>query len=331
MSADGTDSSAPARPDPDLVLPPPVPVGPHSTAGVAVMAHLRRHVAALLDADAGLDADLPDAVHQARVSARRLRSGLKVYGDLLRGSTPARLRDELGWYAGLLSPSRDLEVFAAQLARLAGGGEDTAPAGFDPATDFVTLAATLTPWLAARRARSHAAALEDLRSPRAASLRRDLVRNAREPLFERRAARPAGKVLSPRVLEADRRAARRFEALEAESPADAWHLARIAAKRARYAAEVGVGPLGRPAENLARLWIEVTEPLGDAQDAAVQRGLVLDRIADPAAPLSAGEAFTCGVFVASTHDRELVARERARAGWAESRGRHKDLRRALGG
>ncbi len=317
------------RPDPDLVLPPPVPVGPHSTAGVAVMAHLRRHVGALLDADRGLDDDLPDAVHQARVSARRLRSGLKVYGDLLRGSTPTRLRDELGWYAGLLSPSRDYEVFAATLDDLAVA--DEVPAGFDPATDVTALAATLSPWLMAQRTRSHAAALVDLRSARAAALRRDLARTAREPLFERRAARPAGGVLAPRVLEADRRAARWFEALDSSSHADLWHLARIAAKRARYAAEVGIGPLGRPAERLARLWIDVTEPLGHAQDAAVQRELVLARISDPAAPLTAGEAFTCGVFVASTHDRELVAQDLAREGWARSRGRHKDLRRALGG
>jgi CHAD domain-containing protein len=293
------------------------------------MAHLRRHVGALLDADRGLDDDLPDAVHQARVSARRLRSGLKVYGDLLRGSTPTRLRDELGWYAGLLSPSRDYEVFAALLDNLA--LSDEVPAGFDPATDVTALAATLTPWLVAQRTSSHTAALVDLRSARAAALRRDLARTAREPLFERRAARPAGGVLAPRVLEADRRAARRFEALDSSSHADLWHLARIAAKRARYAAEVGIGPLGRPAERLARLWIDVTEPLGDAQDAAVQRELVLARIADPAAPLTAGEAFTCGVFVASTHDRELVAQDLAREGWAQSRGPHKDLRRALGG
>lgn len=329
MTTNATGPGAERRPDPDLVLPPPVPVGPHSTAGVAVMAHLRRHVGALLDADRGLDEDLPDAVHQARVSARRLRSGLKVYGDLLRGSTPTRLRDELGWYAGLLSPSRDDEVFAAQLADLA--GDDEVPVGFDPATDFTTLAATMSPWLGVQRARSHAAALVDLRSARAAALRRDLVRTAREPLFERRAAKQAGRLLAPRVLEADRRAARRFEALDASSPTDHWHLARIAAKRARYAAEVGIGPLGRPAERLARLWIEVTEPLGHAQDAAVQRELVLARIADPAAPLSAAEAFTCGVFVASTHDRELVAQDLAREGWAQSRRSHQDLRRALGG
>jgi CHAD domain-containing protein len=308
-------------------LPPPVPVSSHSTAGVAVMAHLRRQVGALLAADTGLDDDADDAVHQARVSARRLRSGLKVYGDLLRDGAADRLRSELSWYASRLSPSRDLEVFAALLESAASGRRADV---FDESLDAEALAATVLPWIRDRRRRSHSDALVDLRSERADLLRRDLVRWATEPLFEKDAARPAGKVLAPRVLKADRRAAHRFEALTAASPPDAWHLARIAAKRARYAAEVGAPPLGRPSADLARLWTDVTEPLGDAQDAVVQRALVLDRVADPAAPLSAGEAFTCGLFVAATHDREVAARDSARDGWHASRARHRALRKALG-
>jgi len=310
-----------------LSLPPPVPVSRDSTAGVAVMAHLRRQVGALLAADAGLDAFEPDAVHQARVSARRLRSGLKVYGDLLRDSAGERLRAELSWYASRLSPSRDLEVFDALLVRAAAGD---VPVAFDESLDAEALAGTMLPWLRARRARSHEAALVELRSERADHLRRSLVRWAREPLFTRDAVKPAGAVLGPRVLRADKRAASRFESLDGSSAPDAWHLARIAAKRARYAAEVGAPALGRPSEDLARMWTEVTEPLGDAQDAVVQRALVLERIADPSAPLSAGEAFTCGVLVAATHDRQAAARSRASASWAASRATHRSLRKALG-
>jgi CHAD domain-containing protein len=261
------------------------------------------------------------------VSARRLRSGLKVYGDLLQDGAGERLRAELSWYASRLSPSRDLEVFEALLLRAAAGD---APAAFDESLDAEALAATLLPWLRTRRARSHEAALVELRSERADHLRRSLARWAREPLFTRAAVRRASTVLGPRVLRADRRAADRFESLTEASAPDSWHLARIAAKRARYAAEVGAPALGRPSEDLARLWTEVTEPLGDAQDATVQRALVLERVADPSAPLSAGEAFTCGLLVAATHDREAAARTRAVAAWAASRQRHRDLRKALG-
>ena len=302
--------------DPDLVAPPPTPVSRDSTAGVAVMAHLRRQTAALLDADSGIDTDATGAVHAARVSARRLRSGLRVYGDLLRDDVSAQLRPELAWYAGLLSPVRDLEVFAGSLAR---ASDDVH--GFGDA---------LLPWLRRRHSLSLAAALPDIRSPRADSLRRELVLVARAPSFTSEAARRAPKVLAPRVLRPDDRAARMLDQLRPGDDSAFWHSARISAKRARYAAEVGAPVLGRPCEDLARLWSTLTEPLGDAQDAVIQRALVLDRVDDPSMPLSAGEAFVCGVYVASTHDREVASHRLARSVWLEARDQHRRLRKALG-
>ena len=303
--------------DPDLVSPPPTPVGRDSTAGVAVMAHLRRQTGALLAADAGFDDDAPDAVHAARVAARRLRSGLRVYGDLRRDDVGARLRPELSWYAGALSPVRDLEVFAASLAAT-------------PEEDLHGYGETLLPWVRHRLVLARAAALDDARSPRAAALRGALVALARTPAFTAEAARKAPKVLRPRVLRADHRASRLLEQLTPDDGSDAWHSGRIAAKRARYAAEVGAPVLGRPCDEIARLWARLTEPLGDAQDAVVQRALVLDRVDDVTVPLSAGEAFVCGVYVASTHDREVACHRRAREAWSASRGEHKILRKAMG-
>jgi CHAD domain-containing protein len=302
--------------DPDLVSPPPTPVSRDSTAGVAVMAHLRRQTGALLAADAGLDTDAPGAVHAARVAARRLRSGLRVYGDLLRDDVAAQLRPELAWYAGALSPIRDLEVFAASLA--------------DAPDDVHGFGDALLPWVRRRQGLAQAAALDDARSPRADALRRSLVAVARMPAFTAEAARKAPKVLAPRVLRADERAARPLEQLRPADDSDAWHAARISAKRARYAAEVGSPVLGKDCDALARLWARLTEPLGDAQDAVIQRALVLDRVDDSSRPLSAGEAFVCGVYVASTHDREVACHRRAREVWRASRDEHKRLRKAVG-
>jgi CHAD domain-containing protein len=290
--------------DPDLASPPPTPVSRDSTAGVAVMAHLRRQTGALLAADAGLDTEAPGSVHAARVSARRLRSGLRVYGDLLRDDVAAQLRPELAWYAGALSPVRDLEVFAASLAV---SRDDVHGLGL-----------------------AHQAALDDARSARADALRHSLVSVARAPSFTTEAARKAPKVLAPRVLRADERAARLIEQLRPTDDSGSWHSARITAKRARYAAEVGSPVLGKGCDGLARLWAALTAPLGDAQDAVIQRALVLDRVDDSSAPLSAGEAFVCGVYVASTHDREVDCHRRAREVWRASRDEHRRLRKALG-
>ena len=312
----GKAAEGPTAVDPDLVAPPPTPVGRDSTAGVAVMAHLRRQTGALIAADAGLDADAPDAVHAARVAARRLRSGLRVYGDLLLDDVSARLRPELAWYAGALSPARDLEVFAESLSA---------------ATDDVHgFGDALLPWLRRRQGLVRASALDELRSTRADALRHTLVAVARRPAFTREASKPAHKVMRPRVERADARAARMIEQLRPADDSHSWHTARITAKRARYAAEVGSPVLGRACEDLARLWSTMTEPLGEGQDAVIQRALVLDRVDDPTMPLSAGEAFVCGIFVASTHEREVASHRRARDVWTASRGEHKHLLKRLG-
>lgn len=298
--------------DPDRVLPPAVPVGRDSTAGVAVLAHLRRQTAALMAADAGVEAGAEDAVHAARVAARRLRSGLRVYGHLLRDDVSARLRPELSWYAGTLSPARDLEVFAERLRE---GDAATADA--------------LLPWVDRHLALAVRTAVEESRSERAAALRAALVEVARAPRFTDTASRRASKVLAPLVLRADERAATMLETLRTDDDSHLWHAARIAAKRARYAAEVGAPAIGRPGEDLARLWSTLTEPLGDSQDAVIQRGLALDRVDDAAAPLSAAEAFLCGVFVAETHDRERELHRRAHQVWKGSREEHRRLRRSV--
>ncbi len=300
--------------DPDRVLPPAVPVGRESTAGVAVLGHLRRQTAALLAAGTGVPEGVEDSVHAARVAARRLRSGLRVYGDLLRDDVSARLRPELAWYAGTLSPARDLEVFAAWLR------------GPEPVEG---LADAVLPWVQRRHAAALADAAEASRSPRAAALRQALIEVSRAPRFVDAASRRAPKVLAPRVLRADERAARQLDQLRPGDDSHLWHAARITAKRARYAAEVGAPALGKDCEDLAQLWSTLTEPLGDAQDAVVQRGLVLDRVDDAAVPLSAGEAFVCGVFVASTHDREVSLHRRARQVWREVHDEHRRLRRSV--
>jgi CHAD domain-containing protein len=161
------------------------------------------------------------------------------------------------------------------------------------------------------------------------ALRAALVELSRAPRFVDLASRRAPKVLAPRVLRADERAARQLERLRPGDDSDLWHGARITAKRARYAAEVGAPAIGKAAEDLAVLWSTITEPLGEAQDAVIQRTLVLDRVDDPAVPLSAGEAFVCGVYVASTHDREVESHRRAREVWKHSRDEHRRLRRSV--
>jgi hypothetical protein len=157
------------RPDLDLVLPPPVPVGrtrrPASRSWRTCASTRARSCGRT-------PGSTPTRLSPCTRRVRPAGCARLAYGDLLRDGTSVRLRAELGWYASLLSPSRDLEVFGALLTSLAEATGDARPAEYDAATDFEALAGALVPWLQARRARSHESALADVRSARASALRR---------------------------------------------------------------------------------------------------------------------------------------------------------------
>ncbi len=65
-----------------------------------------------------------DALHQARIALRRLRSAFSLFRPTVRGKDYHGLRDELGWLAGQFGEARNLDVL---LAGEAGRGEDAAP------------------------------------------------------------------------------------------------------------------------------------------------------------------------------------------------------------
>lgn len=51
------------------------------------------------------------ALHQARVSVRRLRAAMSLFGSAIRDSRFAELREELRWFTSSLGDARDLDVF----------------------------------------------------------------------------------------------------------------------------------------------------------------------------------------------------------------------------
>ncbi|MEA3001265.1 MAG: triphosphatase, partial [Sphingomonadales bacterium] len=59
----------------------------------------------------------PEALHQARVAMRRLRSAFSLFRPALGGDEYEALREELRWFTGTLGEARNLDVF------LAGGSE----------------------------------------------------------------------------------------------------------------------------------------------------------------------------------------------------------------
>ncbi len=281
-------------------------------------------VADLSRADCDVRRGVPDGVHQLRVTCRRLRGALATYGPLLDPAVPEPLRRELRWLARTLGAGRDAEVLHDLLrARVAGLPR---PLVVGPVRRRVDRSHAARMRAAGRHARAV------LTSRRYLRLLAGLARLVEAPRWAEPATRPAADVL-PRLVRRDwRRLRRRVDLLDALHAAgeglddaardEALHDVRKAAKRLRYACEALEPWWGDEAKALRKAAQEVTQVLGDRQDAAVAR-THLRRLGREAA--AAGEsAFTYGVL----YSREEARGERLEEEFAEvwERVRRPDLR-----
>ena len=273
------------------VVPPPTVDTPDAggTAGEAVLAYVRRQFDALVTHDLLARRDAPDAVHQLRVAARRLRAALRVYRRLLPGTE--RLRTDLQWLGRRLADARDLEVqeehLSAAVATLpselvVGPVQARLTRHFSPASASAreTVAATLT----AKRYRR---------------MLDGLARLLAEPELGPRASRKAAKELPKHLRRAYRKTGRRLSG-------DTLHRARKAAKRYRYGLEVAEPAVGKAVRKARKRAKDFTKVLGEHQDGAVAQPVLRDL--GMQAHLAGENGFTYGL---------LLEQERARCARVE--------------
>ena len=262
---------------PRTAQPPDVPQHPlpprDGLAVDAVRSVLSQHVRHLLMADVAVRRDLPDSVHQMRVAARRLRSTLTTFAPIMDAASCAELKGELRWMASELGAIRDTEVMMTRLDDHAGVLDD--PEDAQRCRDVID------PLLRTRLAAARSSALAALRSDRHQQLVDDLMDVAVKPPVTDAAYAPCADVLPALVERAWRRLRSSVRHLDLDGPSAQWHEARIRAKRARYAAEAMEGILGRPMHRLAGTLADVTELLGDHQDAHVAQALLREIAALP--------------------------------------------------
>jgi CHAD domain-containing protein len=229
-------------------------LGPKDPACLLVQAVLSRGLTGLLLYDAGVRTGKFDAVHQLRVTCRRLRSELRALRPLLDDPRVDGLRAELGWLAGELGEARDLEVLRVRVARTA-----TAPESLNP----LPLDAVLSGQQAAADLRA-VAALDKPRHLALLALLRELLLGL---TLHERAAKPCRDVLPKLQRTARRRLDAALASLDGTEPDEAWHAARKLAKRNRYVAELVGSVLGgsRGGRRARRL----QEQLGEHNDAVV--------------------------------------------------------------
>ncbi len=201
-----------------------------------------------------------DALHQARIALRRLRSALSLFRPTVRGKDYPELREEVGWLAGQLGDARNLDVLLA--------GEEGLHA--DEAVRERLLKA---------RAKAYdrvEAALGSVRV-RALMLNLSLWIHAGAWRFRDRAKRDLAELAADQLSRQWRRVKRHSDML-GKVAAEDLHQLRLDVKKLRYSAEFLAG-LSAKRPKLARrerfvlALKELQESLGDLNDAEAAQAI----------------------------------------------------------
>lgn len=284
----------PALRDPDVVV---VDPSPDATAGEVIRSAVARSVHRVLLHMPGVHlGEDPEALHQARVGTRRLRSDLRTFAPLLDEAWLQPLRDELRWLGGALGAVRDLDVLSMRLAstarRLPREGE-------------YHLRMMMKVLRAERETRRKVLLLE-IEGPRYLELLEAMVDAANQPRFLPGAVRPGREELVDLARTPYNRLRQTVDELPDEPEDQYLHRIRIRAKRVRYAAEAVAPVVGKRAVRFAAAAADLQDTLGELQDASVAHAW-LARVADHHPAL----AFATGQLAGL----ELVRAEQSRRRW----------------
>ena len=299
----------------------PLEVGTDSSAHEVVRAHLVRLVRELRTLDPLVRVDAPDAVHQMRVLARRLRSTLATYRPLLDAEVTDPMRQELAWVAGVLGEARDAEVLRRRLLRQL----DEEP----PELVRGTIRTFVDRDLEERYREDHDRCVEALSSGRYLALVERLTAASASPPWAPGTADAGQGLLHDRLRHAYKRVRRRVDALpgahDEQDHARRLHEVRKAAKRLRYSLEPLVTVAGKPAARLEKAMKRVQSVLGDHQDSTVTR-VELRSLSDRATGAGVN-AFALGLLDA--RQEAQAARDQGRFAAAWERASRKKHRRWL--
>ncbi|HXV65334.1 MAG TPA: CHAD domain-containing protein [Vicinamibacteria bacterium] len=203
-----------------------------------------------------LDKGDDEALHDFRVSLRRLRSVIRAYRPFLKGSNPKKIRKRLGALASSTNVARDAEVQIGWLEK----------AGAELEQDGSRAAAHLRNELASKEAATPSP--ERLRKEFDAA-RKSLERTFRRMRLDEEGAHASFLFATGQLLAEQGSALQRtLDSISSSGNVDELHSARIEAKRLRYLLE----PLRhevRGARTIVRKMKQLQDCLGDLQDARV--------------------------------------------------------------
>ena len=252
---------------------------PHATAAEAFQAVARSALGQIAANATVLRAGAePEAVHQLRVAARRLRSALSTFKDLVADTRLPAVKADLKWLAQSLDAARNLDVFADVVAAQA---KDMAspPQGLE----------ALTAALDAARRRAWDVAADTAASARFRALMIDATAWVETGDWLTGPATPA-KAFARQALKARQQWVLKHGKRLRHADDTARHHLRIETKKLRYAAEAfaSLGPKKTAARFIARTK-DLQETLGELNDLAVAGPLAASLELKPDAAFAAGE------------------------------------------
>jgi CHAD domain-containing protein len=264
------------------------------TVGGLVGAYLAAQCDLLASNDVGLRTGAP-VVHETRVAARRLRSTLRVFSDVIHAEPAEELNNELAWYADLLGEVRDREVLSARLTTLIGE--------LPPEQVRGPVEAEITKTLAEERDDATRRLNEEMSSSRYQHLIRLLPGWKTAPPLTH-AAPAKGKTAAKYVKSASRTADKRLR--KADGDIEQLHRVRRAMKRVRYAAELAKSAASKmkgTERDAKKLQIQ----LGEHQDAVVAANFIA-RLSGTAENGNEASGFTYGILMANELHRAAAIR-----------------------
>lgn len=249
----------------------------------------------------------PEAVHQLRVKARRLRSELEILTPALRSKALRQMNADLKWAGGILGRERDLDVLHELLSSLSDGPSHV-------------LDGTILESLDAQRSEESERVQAMINSKRYRNMVRTLSSAVDNPPLRASAARPASEMLHPVFMDTLASVFATVDLYGGSPTSLELHEIRKMAKRGRYCAQVATTYLGERATVLATTFAEAQGVLGSIHDQieaivylSAQR-LLLDRdfafSASSEAPSAAIDWLTHSVTGLMSQWREPLARAR---------------------
>jgi CHAD domain-containing protein len=293
-----------------------------TTASEVALVELRRLLAAwhVHEPGARLGHD-PEALHQLRVTARRIDATLALFKHQLP-PTLSHARKTAKTVLRTLGAARDFDVQLAELTRYCAGLPEHERSAAEP----------LKARLEAERVRARVRMIRALDSEPTRRWLETLGLASAQAAADNGALADRALLVMPEGVRCRFRKLRKsVRRLRTKSSMEDYHAVRRRAKQLRYAIESGAGMFGKPADEALKALRRLQDKLGAHQDAYIARNRLAALAADSANGLPPATLFLMGRLAEHHASTTAEARKTLTRAWRKVRGkRWRALRTKLG-